>query len=87
MRRPVQHKGYVRSGRIECDVMGCSHCSASIVIPPNQTTRLDRCGACDRTICARCAEEMARSLKCVTWEARLERLESRGRMLRAITEE
>lgn len=78
-----QKKGYLRRGRIENDVIGCPHCSGSIVIPPGQTTRLDRCGACHKTICRTCAETLARTLKCRVWEQKMEQMERRAALMKA----
>lgn len=83
MRRPVQHRGYFQSGRVECDVVGCSHCSGSIVIKPGEWNRVGRCGACDRSICPACEKALAVTLKCRVWEARMEKMERKAAFLKA----
>lgn len=77
-------RGYVSNGPgVEADVAGCAHCRAQFELRPAkgcESVRVDRCGACDAPICLRCAAELARTLKCVPFEKRLDVLESRHRL-------
>jgi len=80
-----EHYGYITTGRDERDVAGCNHCRRQIVIQPPQgatSFRLDRCHACMRTICAGCAGELARTMKCRPFEQRIEQLEQTARLAR-----
>lgn len=83
-----ERRGYISNGPgRERDVLGCAHCRRQLVVTPPkgaESVRLDRCGQCTATICRRCAAELARTLKCDPFEARMERAEARGRMLAAI---
>lgn len=79
-RNPVQHKGYFRSGRIEHDVLGCSHCTASIIVPPGQMAAVHRCMGCMRAVCERCYGELAVTMRCQPFEERFEAVERRRRM-------
>ena len=87
-RRPVEHRGYFQSGKGKVDLLGCSHCTASIPVPPRgsgaSTMQVHRCGKCDRTICRRCAEVMARTLRCETWDQKFAAYERREALLKSI---
>lgn len=79
MRRPTEHRGYVANGPgVESDVLGCNHCSASIILNPpigcERPARF-RCGACNKTICDRCARRLAETHLCEPIEKNLEQYE------------
>ena len=87
--RNGQSTGYLQvigEGGVERDTLTCNHCQRQVIITPDkgcESMRLGRCGACHRTICLKCAADLARTLKCVTFEQRLDVLESRHRLLEA----
>ena len=88
--------GYQRIGigkrAQERDVIGCNHCRHQIVVQPDKGSdspkmRLDRCGACSRTICPSCAAELATTMVCKPFEARLDQTERKAAALRALMRE
>lgn len=93
MRFGNQKTGYLlktdpETGDVERDCLTCNHCQKQVVVEPIKgadTTpkQIHRCGQCSRTICDRCAADLARTLKCAPWEKRLERIEARDRFLKA----
>lgn len=91
MRGPVKHYGYYQeSGPTpmlqggEADTSTCGHCQqVTYVRPPvdgKVVVRLGRCGCCHRPVCEECSAKAS----CTPWEKRLEEIERRGAMLKAI---
>jgi hypothetical protein len=80
MPRPGHHRGYISNGPgVEIDVLGCSHCSATIeVVPPKgcEAQQRYRCGACDKPICPPCAKVLAETHVCTPFEKKLDLIEA-----------
>lgn len=73
-----------QSRPFEEDTFSCSHCNCVVFLKPFQNDA-PACRACDAHICDACAAELARTLKCVPIERRLEAMEARDKMIRAAT--
>ncbi len=58
----------------ETDTFSCGHCNGIVPIRPFQNDA-DACLACDTHICPACAAALARSLRCVSLEKRLDMIE------------
>lgn len=88
MRNPGGYRLITEDGRanIENDTFTCHHCNGIVIVPPGQImlTTGATCRACMRQVCDRCAGEMDRTLKCTPFEAKMERMESRDRLLRSL---
>ena len=81
----AEKRGYFRTGDLERDVLGCTHCTRQILLTPPKgcdRTRLNRCGQCSGTICDPCAKRLLAEARCRPWEARVERTERREEFLR-----
>jgi len=81
------HRGYIRSGDLERDCVGCGHCTASVTLTPPkgcESKRIGRCGQCERPLCVTCEQALTQTLKCVTWEKTLEALERKDALRRAM---
>lgn len=67
----------------EADTFTCAHCQRVVAVkpkaPPSESGGW--CGRCAKPICAGCAVGGT----CTPFEKQLERIESRGRLLKAIT--
>ena len=61
-----EKRGYFRTGRIERDVLGCAHCTRSILLAPPK--------GCDR-------KRLVTEIKCSVWERWMEAHERRSLML------
>ena len=69
------------------DCFTCAHGNEIVIIKHGNRVEDeggDFCVRCGKLICKGCAEEMQRTLKCVPFERRLEKMESRDRFLRSI---
>jgi len=77
-----EHYGYIRTGSHEADVLGCAHCSASIVLPPDKV-RPGHCFGCDRTVCRACAAKLTTG-RCAPFEKRMEETERRAALHRSM---
>jgi hypothetical protein len=75
---------------VECDSFKCGHCQLIVFAPVNKkeqaafakyTIPAYHCPMCRSYVCANCAMEMARTLKCVPFEARLAARESKAAFL------
>lgn len=78
----------------EAKTLNCSHCQRMIIFQTNTGGAIGssaptrpaahdpggRCPQCDAAICGPCCDELAKTLKCVPFEKRLEAMES-GRRL------
>ena len=67
----------------EEDTYTCGHCNAIVPVAPFQTDT-DSCLRCDHHICPKCVAELVRTLKCVPFEARIEKLEASARLRNSI---
>ena len=69
---------------VEEDTFTCAHCNSIVFVKPGQLDA-DACRACDRHICPPCKGELVRTMKCVPFERKLEIIEARDGLLRAMT--
>lgn len=67
----------------ECDTFTCSHCNKIVFVPPkaDPSTLGGFCRLCMKNICGPCHQEGS----CKPFEKKLEEIEARDRMRRAIT--
>lgn len=68
---------------IERDTFSCAHCNAVVVVEP-LTIPEGFCLACQKHVCDPCKAILARTQKCVPFERRLEAVERRAQLLRAV---
>jgi hypothetical protein len=61
-------------GLYESATYTCNHCQAIVVMNPNRTRERHYCGGCSHIICDGCAAEKARTLQCVTFQQKVDRL-------------
>jgi hypothetical protein len=73
-------------GKAESDTIQCAHCNGHFDVIPYRDPVSDHgiCLCCLHFICEGCADEMDRTLKCVPFERRLERLEAQDRFRRSV---
>ena len=71
---------------IENDTFTCAHCNGIVLVPAGTAsiTVGSTCLACMKHICEACTVQMDRTLKCVPFEKRLERIENKARLARSI---
>lgn len=67
----------------EQDTVTCGHCSGIVYVPPGNLDTWS-CRACDSHICESCARELAKTLKCVTIEERLQAMERSDALMRSL---
>ncbi len=92
MRRPQGYGIITEPGKadIEFDTYTCNHCNTVVrmapMMQPEDVCWGIRCKMCNRDICRRCVNDMLMGIfpRCVPWEQRMERMESRDRFLRAV---
>jgi len=78
---PMRSKGQV--GVEKFDTITCGHNGELIKVPANCPAHempFALCWSCRRHICLKCDAEMAKTLKCVVLEKRLEEIEARDRL-------
>ncbi len=66
----------------ECDAYTCAHHNGIVLAPkhPKPGDDMDGyCPMCHANICGPCADEMGRTLKCIPFEKRLDKMESKER--------
>jgi DNA-directed RNA polymerase subunit RPC12/RpoP len=84
MRRPQGYAVTSEPGRpnVEEDTFTCGHCNSIVFVKPRQdpSTMGGFCRMCMTHICARCAGE----LTCSPFEKKLEAMERRDRLRRAV---
>ena len=80
MRRPQGYATVTLDGRVveEIDTFTCKHCGGIVPVAPGQVDT-DSCRICDSHICKHCAGELARTMRCVPFERRMEAVERLGR--------
>jgi hypothetical protein len=94
MLRPLGYGVAKEPGKadVEEETSTCAHCNFVVFVLPgflprtldanNEAKSLPHCRMCDRDICLRCGDRLDLD-GCDPFEKKLERMESRGRLLRA----
>lgn len=71
----------------EADTFTCAHGNEIVLVPPGHDpmTVGAFCRCCMKQICEKCAAEMNRTLRCIPFEKRLEKMESKDKFRKALT--
>jgi hypothetical protein len=71
---------------IEMDAFLCGHCQKMTHVHPRQRPEDlgGLCKVCMQLICAECQGNMEKGHGCMTWEAKMEKMEARDRFLRSV---
>jgi len=83
-RQRTRAQGFIESfgpeGRREIETFTCCHCNSICNVPPPTATEVGFCARCSARECLPCA----RKNRCVPFEKKLEAMEARGRLLKAM---